>query len=752
MQDCPIMAKPTELRIKVIEAINAGKTIVTVSQDYGVSARTVRRWLKKYREGGLAGLTQSRSCRVPWNITSNEIAEKVYLLKEQNPKITLSQAKNELLNKGVQVSMECIRKIWQRYGLAGYDKKKQSAEIMPNIPFSKDVAIAINKAGKILEKNGKVGHSNGMKEAARILNRLPYCSRDEILNKIPYQYLGLRRRVEKIPYLFGEEPLPKYYQRVRSLRLALEKKKLFYSSLRVGVAEANTLFWLGRPQQTFSLIKLLEKRLPSQGDPVICFLLTLLKGMTLSRLLRLNEAIQCAKRCKRLIKILPVSDFCVGLGNLYSNIGLYLQAKNYYEKTIPAATDTTRDQALLALAGCYTLNGEYQKVFNILKKIAHKESPVYTFIPLVRAQTLLGQGMIIEAVQYAKNAIEIAKKGEILQYLHTSTMILSAVYYALGENNRAKLLLQNTTSLLKKARMVQDYYIRMLLNRAKISVPERYKDEPFIKLILLMRKANQTYRLKDYNYALKFATQKGLKGHFQRLCIFYAEIITKLIERGRPTGLPKAILSLPVFNKNLPAFHISFLGPMKIYRAETLLTVRLRPKDAAFLIHLLMNRNRRMLLDDIYHNFWPRSVKPSQNLSHLLMRIRKFLALPPHLLRIRDNFLLWQFYYTTDFGFFEETITQAKALERAGEWEFARREYLRAFNLFRGEPFRKMYDQWSEDMRHRILTQLETEAISFVKNCLEHKNKKDAKRILEKVVKIIPDSEESQKYLRLFNY
>ncbi|MEO0184013.1 MAG: hypothetical protein ABIL40_11140, partial [candidate division WOR-3 bacterium] len=63
------------------------------------------------------------------------------------------------------------------------------------------------------------------------------------------------------------------------------------------------------------------------------------------------------------------------------------------------------------------------------------------------------------------------------------------------------------------------------------------------------------------------------------------------------------------------------------------------------------------------------------------------------------------------------------------------------------EPFKKNFDNWSVDMRFRILSQFETEAINFAKSCIEHGNKNDARKILQKVLKISPDSEESQKLL-----
>jgi len=80
-------------------------------------------------------------------------------------------------------------------------------------------------------------------------------------------------------------------------------------------------------------------------------------------------------------------------------------------------------------------------------------------------------------------------------------------------------------------------------------------------------------------------------------------------------------------------------------------------------------------------------------------------------------------------------------------WNFAKKEYLRAFKLFRGEPFKKNFDEWSLNMRHRILIQLETEAVGFAKNCLEHENKRDARKVLEKVSTIVPQSDEIRQML-----
>uniref|UniRef100_A0A7C4XKY3 Bacterial transcriptional activator domain-containing protein n=1 Tax=candidate division WOR-3 bacterium TaxID=2052148 RepID=A0A7C4XKY3_UNCW3 len=105
------------------------------------------------------------------------------------------------------------------------------------------------------------------------------------------------------------------------------------------------------------------------------------------------------------------------------------------------------------------------------------------------------------------------------------------------------------------------------------------------------------------------------------------------------------------------------------------------------------------------------------------------------------------FYISTDYSEFEQTLARAKALLRAGEWEFAKKEFLQAFKLFRGEPFKKNFDDWSVNMRFRILTELETEAINFAKACFEHNDRHNSKKVLEKVLKIIPNSEEIKNLL-----
>ncbi len=121
--------------------------------------------------------------------------------------------------------------------------------------------------------------------------------------------------------------------------------------------------------------------------------------------------------------------------------------------------------------------------------------------------------------------------------------------------------------------------------------------------------------------------------------------------------------------------------------------------------------------------------------------------MPPHLLEISHRkgepaLLNRGIHFMSDYSEFEQLLISARAFEKADEWRLFHKEYLRAFKIFRGDPFKKMYDPWSEQMRRVILSKLENEAIHFADSCLKHQNKRDAQRVLQKIHGILPESEE----------
>ena len=106
-------------------------------------------------------------------------------------------------------------------------------------------------------------------------------------------------------------------------------------------------------------------------------------------------------------------------------------------------------------------------------------------------------------------------------------------------------------------------------------------------------------------------------------------------------------------------------------------------------------------------------------------------------MRIRGEFLIWDFYLTTDYATFNEILIYAKALEKAGEWRYANMEYLRAFKIFRGQPFYKMYDNWSDEKHIEIMFNYEDELKSFSEKLKSRGRVEEAKSLLKKALKII---------------
>ena len=145
----------------------------------------------------------------------------------------------------------------------------------------------------------------------------------------------------------------------------------------------------------------------------------------------------------------------------------------------------------------------------------------------------------------------------------------------------------------------------------------------------------------------------------------------------------------------------------------------------------------------IYRNFLKKSKNPQRNLSHLLVRIKKAINLSSHLLEVsykKDNPVLINkgIHFITDYDEYKQTLAQAKALLRTGEWKFAKSEFIRAFSLFRGEPFKKMYDDWSDDKRLEVLFSYESEVISFAKELRARGRKDEAEKLLRKAERIVP--------------
>ncbi len=741
------MKVDNETKVKAVNSYLSGMARAKIIATFKIHPVTLWRWVKKYRRGGMKNLTKRSSYKKPWNKSSPVIEEKVVALKEMNPSLTVSKAYKILEQQKIKISRKGVWSIWQRYGLTGFLKDKiGTVTDCRKYHFINPAVIETVETIKTMLNKNKI------KEAAKIINSLPVCPEDKILTAIPKHLLSLKRQAERLIAESGKIPLKVYRTDARILRKKLERQKMHYSSLRVGVEEGGALTWLGEPKELLKLTTQLKKKARGLRDPWLRYTISLMEGYALASLLRIKEALRRANACKIIIRSLPNPYFLMGeLTSLYYMVGRFREAIYWAKKALKGVTGDYRKDLYASLIGYLTVSGDYHSIPKILKEEELDKWGYHTRLLLCEALFYLDQGDFQKAIALAAEALLKSKKEEIKAFFFLAIFILACSHAAAGERQRANILLRKYHPLLKKYRLEKEYHLRQILLE-DFHLPKQILHMPTLRLAHLFYCAKANMQVRHYHKALRYARSQKLFGLFARFALFFPEPVIRLLKKGKDPKLPKRFLAMPIFQIDPPVYNIRFLGRLRIFKGEKRLQrLRLNPKAVSFLIHLAITKNRRLLLEDLYHNCWPKSQKPSRNLSHLLARIKRALKLHPHLLKISGNFLMWNFYFTSDYEHFEETLAQAKALERAGEWRFAKREYLQAFKLFRSEPFKKMYDPWSEQMRRVILNKLETEAIHFAKQSLAHKNKTDAKKVLEKATRIIPHSQEIRELAKRLN-
>ncbi|MGB3480213.1 MAG: helix-turn-helix domain-containing protein [bacterium] len=730
----------SEIRLKAVKEYLASASLKKVATSFNIHPRTLKRWLRWYKDGGEKNLKRQRRYRRHFNRFDPSIEKRIVLLKERKPSITISNAKKILDRKGVIVSRKGIWGVWKRYNLVGF--QRDVSQLGADVKISPECKDGSKKAEKAL-------NSGNLKKAAHILNALPPCDNQDILRKIPNRFLSLSRKIEKLDIAFDKIPFPEAMRKAKILRKRAKNKNLFYTSIRAGLIELRAMTRLGNPKKQLILVKKLLNRLkkkdkPVNAEPSLHFHLLFSKGNALADIGRTRQVLLCLKKCETLGRRLKEARHYGNIAALYSTIGFHKKAYYWIKKSLKCTENKYRGILYEYLAGNLVMAGEYAAVRKVLKGIKIDKPGFLPLAAIINAMCCLGEGKILDATHYANQALLTSRKEGILGYLISSFSILAACSCGINERNRAISQLKRLMYLVDKFGMKNAFFfIKVLLGHS--SLPRDAILMPDIRLALLLHGASKSLKITDYRKAYNYATSQRLIGLLHRMILFFPEPVNELIARGKPTGLPKGLLRLPIFQKNIPVYYLKFLGPVRFFRNGVKLRRDPAPMSASFFIYFSFKR--KIGLNSIYNNFWRRAKNPRASLSHFLYGLRKYLRLPPNTIFIREGFLHFKGYITTDYQEFEQTLVQAKALERAGEWAFARKEYLRAFKLFRGEPFKKMYDNWSENMRRVILNKLETEAIHFAESCLEHNNRKDAHKVLKMVSKIIPNSDEVRKML-----
>jgi transposase-like protein/DNA-binding winged helix-turn-helix (wHTH) protein len=730
----------TERRLESVKHyLNSPDSLRTTASRFGVSYRALHKWVQWYRQDGEKRLLSTY--KRPWNRCSSQLEEKVVGLKEAKPYLTLRKTRAMLRREGIAISLKGIWGIWKRYGYAGYRKDSLSNDFTEHCRWTKEAAHKFEQAKKL--------HSSGLiEQSAEVLNSIPVLPRNELLHQIPDKRLNRRRMVEKTLGSFGRIPVHPFMEELCALIRDCGKEGMHYSAARLGVLESMALSWDAKPEEQLEgsqrLLNALRKRKDCNSYLLFSLRFTLLISMGIACVLlsKTREASQAASTCNRILKKRRhVSvNLMLDLGNLFGFLEDKRKAEYWYRRCLEKANEAEKRQVQNYLADVVFFRGEYSEALSILKKAGVAEWVLYTRIHLFRCMDYLSRGKPQKAIALSIRTLNKLKKETLHGGITGAYSILASSYSSLGDGQKGRELLKRLQPFLEK------YKLQRLLERLAVLTanPEKpysfqtpYEELlPADKLIFLLRRG-------EYRKAYRYAHRKGIVSELHRYVFFFPEAIIGLLERGKSTGLPAAMLRLPVFNRESPHYHIRFLGSLIIHKNGRYLKTKLAPKVSSFLIALAMKAGepgKSISLDGLFDNYWKKSAFPSRNLTHILVELRKVLKIPSHLFEVSarsGNLINRGIHFTTDYGEFKEWIAEARAFQRAGEWDFARKEFLRSFGLFRGEPFRKMYDNWSDDMRLEVLFTFEKEMRGFIEALSKMGRKADAARMERKMEKIV---------------
>jgi transposase len=724
------MSIPYKKRKEAVELYLSGKfSLRGAAAHLGIHYNTLHRWISRYRKAGFDGLEAPRRYRQPWNRASLALERATIALKEERPSLTLHAARRKLKRMGFSVSVKGIWAIWRRYGYAGFKRERLSGSFPDFIPVTKEMRQQTARARELVQEGD-------MQQARMILNSLPSCLDSEMLREIPDNALSLRHQLEKLTLSFGKIPYSQYRTGIKRLREEFMREGSHYSALWAGIREVCALEWLGKPKEQLALIGELKGLLGSKrrcSTASLRFALNASEFIACIRLMKVESAFKALHECKRISSVFPSPAFLQDMATLYSYIGYHKEMGILLERLLRFADKERRDQLLLNLAYAKGNEADYRTSVRLLRK-SGKEDPIALF---VRAHCAMGQGKIAKAKVMAQEGLKRAQEKGILGYVSTGSLILAEIHAAIRETKRSRSLLLRSHTLLRNLGMNVAVTSREIILGSD-SIPEGAERIRTIKLALLIRKAAGTGSTTDYRKAQQFAERFMLLGVFHRLVLLMPESVLAMLAKGKDTGLPRALLQLPVFMKDIPVYNVKFLGTLVVYRDQRYLRARMSPKDASFLIFLAFSEERAIPLERIYANFWVSSRQPSRNLAHLLVRLRRALKIPSHFLYVKEEMLFVECYFTTDYEQYLEHLVQAKILKRGGKWGLAKSEFKRAFAFFRDEPFRKMYDDWSDDKRIEILFNLEKEASAFIKELFDRGNRREARRFMKRIARIVP--------------
>jgi tetratricopeptide (TPR) repeat protein len=566
--------------------------------------------------------------------------------------------------------------------------------------------------------------------------------------------LSTRRQLDRVYSGFARIPFPECRRKAHTVSKKLEKEGYVYSSIIANFIELNALDWMVQPEEKKPVLQVVTKKMRNLKDSALWCLLYMHLAATHCDILEVRKSLSYVRKFRKLIYRLKSTYYMKSFGHILTGLGRYKEAIPYYRRALQQSTDPDDKKRLMLVIATfgYGLAGDYEQAKKMLTRTKVDTTSARQQKTAIALQAFIafGKGDLEKSTDWFRESLKAARKEEFYNEIYVTSSGLAAIAAALNKRREAETYLKKYLPLMDKGKLTRESLLLKQMLGMKKPISKELLYIPPLRLLSLLVQANRTQRTGDYRKAFKFAQQQNLLGLLHRWIVFFPKPVQALIEKNKPTGLPQSILGFPVFNQSVPVYHVKFLGRSVIMRNQQYVRARLSPRENAFFVHLALRAGapgKFILVRDLHNNFWPRGKKPADLLVHLVAQLKRKLIIPGRLLSISSSYPEPRFvnrgiYVTTDYGEFETLMSQVRTLEQANEWAYAKRDYVKALALLRGEPFKKMYDAWSESMRSVVLQRYEDSVAQFVKACTQHDAEQDARKVLEKCAMTIPHSTE----------
>jgi tetratricopeptide (TPR) repeat protein len=666
----------------------------------------------------------------PHNRIGREMERFIVSLKEGKPTITLKGIRKIIKQKnGISLSINGIHSVLKRYAMAGKGSSPLRGQENP------EMQRGIRLARKLLEKGN-------LKNAAQVLNFLPSLSDFSILEKIPSQFLSLRRKAEQLEVLWGTMPMEEIYEKAKKFRKKCENEKLFFTGFFVTTMEINALNFLGVSAKVLSLYKKYSKYLPGLPPPlkyiflIECFISFIRESEKYPE----GAFRNFSYNLERFVSTLPEGNhraqWYAAISTCFQMVGNADKSLKWMEKLYQELPALYKKEYLPEYLSLLAEKGEYSKVLGLIESFKDMSTLPFLRISLARANALLGIGKAKEALEVALNAFYKAEAEHLRPAMVGFRFFIACCYSALKETKKVKQYLKMSLRFLKKRERTHKL-ISLLIGHIPPVLHYINRNARF-RLANLYLLSCKTLRNKDYLKAYRFAEKKGLLGFLHRIILLHPEVVIKLLKKGKETYLPKEFLDLPIFIVEVPMFQLSLLKRKEsIIYGDRKINISPGTKDFHLIVYLFLHRKKFIDREKIFDIFYRKTQEPSKCLTKALSRIRKSLSLSKGSLSLSKEGVYFDLEARIDLEEFEERYRIGKISEKVGEMRHAFKEYRECFSLYKRSPFEKMgyYYNFAEDRRTYVRYAYENICKSLITDAEKKGNVKTVKKIKQRLEK-----------------